>query len=440
MYNERNEEFSIRDIVLQLLFVVLFVFILLWLFPTKSDITKLANKNNNNLSLDPILVRIYNDNLLNMKDAGKDYFTTERVPSKIGEKVTITLGQMLEKKLLLPFVDSDGRQCDLTKSYIEVTKVSEVEYSMKINLDCTDATDYILVPMGCYDFCKTDICEKEVVKPVTNPGGKTKVPVKPIPNKPKPKPEKPKPKPEKPTPEKPKVEYLYEYSKTTDASYTSWSGWSSWKTTFIRDTNLVDVKTRTVENKVKKQIATRKITEEVPYMATEKVHINNRVVISNKCTKTGTVTQSTGQFVFGEWTEKGIEQFKTPPKDTSTTRYVRVANSSGDALDCTTNCQSVYSNYKVFTRKSYLVKQGVTMCLAYEDIKVIAEYDDHLVTKYRTEVRYEPIYGYVYEKDTEYRSRTRKLISGSTSTKWSVHNDTKLLNNGYTYTGNIKEK
>ena len=122
MYNERNSEFSIRDIVLQLLFVVLFVFILLWLFPTKTDINKLANKNNKgDVSLDALYARIFNENVLNMKEAGKDYFTTERVPKKIGDKVTITLGQMLEKKLLLPFVDSEGRLCDFTKSYIEVT-------------------------------------------------------------------------------------------------------------------------------------------------------------------------------------------------------------------------------------------------------------------------------------------------------------------------------
>ncbi len=98
MYNERNSEFSIRDIVLQLLFVVLFVFILLWLFPTKTDINKLANKNNKgDVSLDALYARIFNENVLNMKEAGKDYFTTERVPKKIGDKVTITLGQMLEK-------------------------------------------------------------------------------------------------------------------------------------------------------------------------------------------------------------------------------------------------------------------------------------------------------------------------------------------------------
>ena len=64
---------------------------------TKTDINKLANKNNKgDVSLDALYARIFNENVLNMKEAGKDYFTTERVP-KIGDKVTITLGQMLEK-------------------------------------------------------------------------------------------------------------------------------------------------------------------------------------------------------------------------------------------------------------------------------------------------------------------------------------------------------
>ena len=35
MYEER-ERFSIKDVVLQVVLVVLFVFLLLWLFPTKS--------------------------------------------------------------------------------------------------------------------------------------------------------------------------------------------------------------------------------------------------------------------------------------------------------------------------------------------------------------------------------------------------------------------
>ena len=36
MYEERRNTFSVRDIVLQLLMVILFTLIMIWLFPTKS--------------------------------------------------------------------------------------------------------------------------------------------------------------------------------------------------------------------------------------------------------------------------------------------------------------------------------------------------------------------------------------------------------------------
>lgn len=31
---------------------------------------------------------------------------------------------------------------------------------MKVNLKCSEQENYILVYMGCYDYCETDICEK----------------------------------------------------------------------------------------------------------------------------------------------------------------------------------------------------------------------------------------------------------------------------------------
>ena len=40
MYEERRESFSVRDLILQVLFIVLFVFILIWLFPTKDYMKK----------------------------------------------------------------------------------------------------------------------------------------------------------------------------------------------------------------------------------------------------------------------------------------------------------------------------------------------------------------------------------------------------------------
>ena len=46
MYEERRESFSVRDLILQVLFIVLFVFILIWLFPTKDYMKKYIKDNN----------------------------------------------------------------------------------------------------------------------------------------------------------------------------------------------------------------------------------------------------------------------------------------------------------------------------------------------------------------------------------------------------------
>lgn len=164
MYEERNSKFTLRDIILQILFIALFVFLLVWLFPTKGFVNK---------KVDPLLDTIFNMNINSMKDAAKSYYTLSRLPQNVGDKTKMTLRQMLAEKIILPFTDKYGESCDLDASYVEITK-EEDEYIMKINLKCSQQEDYILVHMGCYDYCSTTICEnkdKEIVdknnKPVT---------------------------------------------------------------------------------------------------------------------------------------------------------------------------------------------------------------------------------------------------------------------------------
>ena len=161
MYTETRNNFSIRSVILQFLFVALFVFILIWLFPMKSDMKKAISSidnSDNNLSI--LYDRIFNENLLAMKESAKDYFTLQRLPQKVGDSTKLTLRQMLDKKIILPFVDKNGKQCDLDASYVLVTKHDE-EYVMKVNLKCGKEENYLIVNMGCYDYCKGTICEKK---------------------------------------------------------------------------------------------------------------------------------------------------------------------------------------------------------------------------------------------------------------------------------------
>lgn len=158
MYEYDNRGSAIKNVILQLLFIVVFVFILIWLFPTKGYLKNVDTDVDMDINLDPLYNQIYSENLKNMKEAAKDYYTTERLPKNTGDTVSMTLGEMLDKNLILPLSDSEGNQCDEEESYVEVTKMDE-EYILKTNLKCGSNDNYLLVHMGCYDYCDEEICE-----------------------------------------------------------------------------------------------------------------------------------------------------------------------------------------------------------------------------------------------------------------------------------------
>ena len=142
-----NKIIFIRDLVIKIFLILLFVFLLTLIFPTPN--------------LTPLYNRIFNDNIQTMKDAAENYFTKERMPEKVGDTSKLTLKQMMDKKLVLPFLDKNGKECDLEKSYVEVTKKKN-EYELKVYLKCGNESNYIIEPIGCYNFCPDNSCVKDV--------------------------------------------------------------------------------------------------------------------------------------------------------------------------------------------------------------------------------------------------------------------------------------
>jgi len=140
---------TLTGFLLRLILIIIFVLLLIWLFPMPN--------------LKHYYSSAFGENIEKMKDAATSYYTNERLPKTEKDSVEISLKEMLDKKLLLPFVDSKGRKCDENHSYVEVTK-SGKEYLMKIFLSCDDESDYIVVPMGCYNKCENGSCtQKEKV-------------------------------------------------------------------------------------------------------------------------------------------------------------------------------------------------------------------------------------------------------------------------------------
>ena len=165
---------------------------------------------------------VFNQNVTFVKDAAIDYFTNERLPQTVNSKKKITLGEMINQKLVHSIVDSNGKSCSTTDSYVEVTKEKN-EYTFKIFLSCSDISDYIIVHKGCADYCGNSQCEVKV------------------------------------TPEETKTqetkEYEYEYRKTISCQMTNWSNWSNWSTNreTIDNPNYKkeEIKTETVIEQIK---------------------------------------------------------------------------------------------------------------------------------------------------------------------------------------------
>ena len=172
MYDDDGRKgYLIRNFLIKLILIIIFVALLVWFLP-KPNLKGLNN-------------RIFNENVAEMKDAAISYFTTDRLPQKEGESVTLTLQEMLDMKLLLPFKDKDGNSCDTQASYVTLTKKAN-EYELKVNLKCKGQEDYIIVHLGCYSYCKQAICEAKEEPKQTVPTKTTPTSTNPKPSNPTP--------------------------------------------------------------------------------------------------------------------------------------------------------------------------------------------------------------------------------------------------------------
>lgn len=153
MYEEEKKNSFIKDFIIKLLYMFLFLFLFMWLYPApKVDLSDVEVKVDKT-ELQPLFAGVFNDNINAMKESAKSYFTIDRLPSTNGKSTKMTLQEMLNKKMVAPFVDANGKSCNASSSYVEVTRISATEYTMKVNLECSDKTDYIIETIGCTSVC-----------------------------------------------------------------------------------------------------------------------------------------------------------------------------------------------------------------------------------------------------------------------------------------------
>ena len=406
MYTEEYESkgFPFRDFLLKLILIIIFVFLLVWLLP-KFIAPKVVNKtekiSGETVDLSPLTSQIFADNLERMKNAAISYYTSERLPKEVGESDTMTLSDMIGKKLIVALIDKNNKACDVEKSYVKITKMDD-EYLLKVNLKDSEKEDYILVHLGCYNYCDSYLCAKKTsdvpikgskvtstvpIKDyyVETPSGNTpndnsnnqtdkpsNNPSKEPTNDPTTKPtDKPTDKPtsdptvepsQSPAPSK-EPGYVYEYQKRTNAEFTSWTSWSNWSKTAcstkayncndnditcLRKVQLLERKEK-VGTYDKKYSKTRNVVVQTGSYTQKACSKYNYVIVDNVTyattttrtyTTVNTITKSTAGR--GGWTYNGRQSYTNPPRDTATTHYEFVG---ADYSYCNETCTSLPNFY-----------------------------------------------------------------------------------------------
>lgn len=491
-----NKRDLLRNFILKLILIIALVLLVVWLVP------KATNKTYPDIDLSAIKGRIFSENINTMKEAATNYFTTDRLPQTAGESKTLTLQDMYNENLLVELTDKNGDACAVRDSYVKLTKDND-EYLMKVNLKCGSEEDYILVHMGCYNYCSSTICEKEssvaayadsyinvngkgnghayygfgngsnvnkilkrttkrtkittkttkkstiitvikktIKKVTTNGTGSSTVdPDDPI-------------IPDEPSHEK---KYLYEYMKTTSTTTWKWGNWSTWKT--YRDSDgIKDITCDEKDFSCLKEVQTKKEFEKVgsftKYYKREREESQklssyqakycksyNYVVYGNTIYyTTGGGYESTSS---GSWVKSGSPvAYTNPPADSATVRYVLTG---ADYDDCSNTCVTTPKfYYQKYVYKYSVHKTGTYTTGGNNRVEVsCADVVTKTIPVYANVKVYDVVErqepAYAYVK--YYRERTRTLdTSQSSSVKWSYYNDRSLLDNGYTYTGRKKEK
>lgn len=172
MYEEKKwKNIDWKGIGLKSIIVVLALLLLVWLVPKLiPDQNESNNKHSKNETKTQVVEKVpsstFKENLETIKAAAKSYFTVDRLPEENGSVVTLTLEEMLEKKMILKFTDENGNFCNNQDSYAQMKKTSSNEYELKVQLTCNDNSDYIIENYGCYNVCTSEECNVEV-KPIT---------------------------------------------------------------------------------------------------------------------------------------------------------------------------------------------------------------------------------------------------------------------------------
>lgn len=140
---ESEKRINWLSLFIKIVIVFIFALIIIWL------VSKIIG--NNKLS------ETFINNINNMEKVSVDYFKTIDLPLAKGKSTKVTLGELIEKELIVSVNKDSDNACDIEKSYSKITREKD-KYSVETTLICGKEKDKIKTDFSLKD-CKN--CNKK---------------------------------------------------------------------------------------------------------------------------------------------------------------------------------------------------------------------------------------------------------------------------------------
>lgn len=118
---EDEKKINWLSLFIKIVIVFAFILIIVWL------VSKLINRNK--------LSDTFKNNINNMETVAVKYFKDIDLPTKEGESIKITLGEMIEKELIVSVKADKGEKCNTKSSYSKITRKKD-NYEVETRLEC----------------------------------------------------------------------------------------------------------------------------------------------------------------------------------------------------------------------------------------------------------------------------------------------------------------
>lgn len=449
-YEEDNQKFDIRNLFNRNKLITLFLIALAIGVVAFTGNRILSNNQKEDKSKVVVKNKEVESNMTkdieSIKEKVLTYYNSDNVPKEISDNDSLTLKELKEKNIIDKLsIDN----YDLEKSYVKLTK-KDGSYKLDIYLNNNKLAKSKTYEVNNYQYCtNTFLCVKDdKLKDSMIPSSEDAADDDE-------KTEEKKEENNESTTQQSKT-YVYKYVKNGSAKLSNWSLWSNYQKT---DCNTTSVTCGTNDTNCLKEVKLFQRKEKIgSYPKTYRTAKNTLVAAgteSKKSCSTADYVKINGSYyqvplnsnyqnvmnitantksTQGSWIYKGRGVYQTPPADSINTRYIYVGFDDSNCGDTCNNLPNYI--YDVYTfNKSMLKVSNTTVGCKSTVTKQIPNYSISSSTVSIT--RNEGIYGTVCYAST----RTRTLETSSNSdVKWSSYNNKELLNNGYTYTGEKKEK